>query len=65
MRRRVAQSKQPLRRVTPGTGTLVGVRLQPDLLNALDLWVDLQPLPLGRPEAIRQLIARALKNERL
>jgi len=43
-----------------GKGTLVGVRLQPDLLGALDEWVLHQPEPLTRPEAVRSLLEDAL-----
>jgi hypothetical protein len=43
-----------------GKGTLVGVRLQPDLLTALDEWAAARNHGLGRPEAIRQLLAIAL-----
>lgn len=40
-----------------GKGTLIGVRLQPDLLKSLDAWSDGE---LTRPEAIRQLVETAL-----
>jgi metal-responsive CopG/Arc/MetJ family transcriptional regulator len=39
-------------------GTLIGVRLQPDLLKALDKWA--KPSGIGRPEAIRRLLEKAL-----
>lgn len=40
-----------------GKGTLVGVRLQPDQLAALDHWISEQgdPKPT-RPEAVRRLL---------
>ena len=41
-----------------GKGTLVGVRLQPDLLKALDRWAKLNAV--SRPEAIRRLIEHSL-----
>jgi hypothetical protein len=44
-----------------GKGTLVGVRLQPDQLLALDAWIELQPDPRPtRPEAIRRLLKQSL-----
>jgi hypothetical protein len=39
------------RPVTTGKGTLVGVRLQPAHLVALDAWIAKQDTPLTRPEA--------------
>jgi hypothetical protein len=44
-------------------GTMVGVRLQPDQLAALDAWIGQQSLSLSRPEAVRRLIGSALKCE--
>lgn len=42
-------------------GTMVGVRLQPDQLAALDAWIEGQEEPRpSRPEAIRKLLERAL-----
>jgi hypothetical protein len=39
---------------TTGMGTLVGVRVLPNLLSALDSWIAAQPEPKPtRPEAIR------------
>lgn len=44
-----------------GIGTLIGVRLQPDQLAALDRWIGEQPEPKPtRPEAIRQLLGGKL-----
>lgn len=42
-------------------GTMVGVRLQPDQLAALDSWIAQrgEPLP-SRPEAIRLLLKQIL-----
>jgi len=42
-------------------GTLVGVRLQPDHLKALDKWIDQQKEPYTRPEAMRHLFELGLK----
>jgi len=45
------------RPVTTGTGTMIGVRLQPDQLGALDKWIAAQPEPRPtRPEAIRSIL---------
>ena len=43
-----------------GKGTLVGVRLQPRDLKALDLWIRRNGKHQTRPEAIRQLVSTAL-----
>jgi hypothetical protein len=50
------------RRGRPATGTnpAIGVRLPPDLLEALDRWRREQADPPGRPEAIRRLIEAGL-----
>jgi len=43
-----------------GKGTLVGVRLQPALLAALDDWISRQAQPMTRPECIRHLLEAAV-----
>lgn len=44
-----------------GKGTLIGVRLQPDILETIDAWIAKQPAPRPtRPEAMRSLAAEAL-----
>ncbi|TDR94044.1 hypothetical protein [Enterovirga rhinocerotis] len=46
------------RPVTTGTGTMLGVRLLPDLLASLDAHIAAQPDPKPtRPEAIRRVLA--------
>jgi hypothetical protein len=46
-----------------GKGLLIGVRLQPDNLSALDGWITGQPDPKPtRPEAIRRLFELGLKH---
>lgn len=46
-----------------GKGTLIGVRLLPPLLDTIDAWIAAQPDPKPtRPEAIRRLLAEALKK---
>ena len=39
-----------------GKGTLVGVRLQPSQLDALDGWIAKQGASMTRPEAIRVVL---------
>jgi len=49
-----------------GTGALIGVRLQPDQLGALDKWIARHPDPKpSRPEAIRRMVTDHLAGERL
>jgi hypothetical protein len=43
-----------------GKGTLVGVRLQPSHLKALDAWIAQQTMSLTRPEAIRAMMETIL-----
>lgn len=45
-----------------GKGTLVGVRLQPPQLEALDEWIAAQDAPVTRPEAIRAILAPTLQK---
>ena len=52
--------KQPKKR--PGQiGEFIGVRVQPDLVKALDDWRRKQDDLPGRPEAIRRLVEIGLK----
>lgn len=45
----------------PGqSGQLIGVRLQPDQLAALDAWIATYDPPPTRPEAIRAILAQKL-----
>ncbi len=46
---------------TTGTGHVVGVRLLPDLLTALDAYRAGQAGDLSRPEAVRLLVSDGLK----
>src|ERR1700732_5569884 len=41
-------------------GTLIGVRLHPPQLKALDAWIDKQDASLTRPEAIRAMMETIL-----
>ena len=43
------------------TGTLVGVRLQSEQIEAIDLWAAKQSPPVTRPEAIRRMIDAMLR----
>jgi hypothetical protein len=43
-----------------GKGTLVGVRLQPDRLAAVDAWIAKQNATMTRPEAIRAMLDAVL-----
>ena len=40
---------------------LIGIRLPPDELAAIDRWIDKQQETLSRPVAIRRLVAMALE----
>jgi metal-responsive CopG/Arc/MetJ family transcriptional regulator len=55
---RPARRKRP-----PAAGTLVGVRLQPELLDRLDRWMTDHDL-LSRPEAVRQILQKTLGAEK-
>lgn len=46
--------------VPTGKGRLVGVRLQPAQLAALDSWINQQSASLTRPEAIRAMMETIL-----
>jgi hypothetical protein len=43
-----------------GKGELIGVRIQPALMQALDGWIADRGLGFTRPEAIRRLVEHAL-----
>jgi metal-responsive CopG/Arc/MetJ family transcriptional regulator len=58
MKRQTVITKKRRGPLPTGKGTLIGVRLQPDLLDALDKWA--KPSGIGRPEAIRRLLEKAL-----
>jgi hypothetical protein len=46
-----------------GKGTLIGIRMLPDLLAALDAWIEKQDNPKpSRPEAARRLLWDALRR---
>ena len=47
---------KPVRKRSAKTGTLVGVRLQSEQIEAIDVWAAKQIPPVTRPEAIRGMI---------
>jgi hypothetical protein len=65
MKRQTVITKKRRGPAPTGKGTLIGVRLQPAPLKALDAWVAKQKPPMTRPEAIRALLAEALRVEDL
>jgi len=52
---------RPTRKRSAITGKLVGVRLQPNQLKAIDAWAAKQKPPVTRPEAIRGILELGLK----
>ena len=44
-----------------GKGTLVGVRIQPPMLAALDAFIAEEREPVSRPEAVRVLLKDSLE----
>jgi len=44
-----------------GIGTLIGVRMQPNELTALDAWISSHDAKLTRPQAIRRLVELGMK----
>jgi DNA replication protein DnaD len=65
-RQTVLSQKRKKRGPAPtGKGTLLGVRLQPPQLEALDAWIEKQEESdeLTRPEAIRRLVEIGLSKE--
>jgi hypothetical protein len=56
MKRQTVITKKRRGPAPTGKGTLVGVRLQPDRLSAIDKWIAKQDAPMTRPEAIRAML---------
>jgi hypothetical protein len=57
----ITDNKKKRGRPATGIGPAVGLRLYPDLEQRLDAWIAKQGEPdLGRPEAIRRLLDKAL-----
>jgi hypothetical protein len=60
MKRQTVITKKRRGPAPTGKGTLVGVRLQPDRLSAVDAWIAKQNAPMSRPEAIRAMLDAVL-----
>jgi hypothetical protein len=60
MKRQTVITKKRRGPAATGKGTLIGVRLQPSHLEALDAWIAQQNAPLTRPEAIRAMMETIL-----
>jgi hypothetical protein len=60
MKKSINVIKKARGRPATGQGTLIGVRLQPSQLKALDSWIDKQDASLTRPEAIRAMMETIL-----
>jgi hypothetical protein len=60
MKKSINVIKKSRGRPATGQGTLIGVRLQPPQLKALDAWISQQTTPLTRPEAIRAMMETIL-----
>ena len=60
MNRSSSDNTTPRWRRSAVKGTLIGVRLQPSQLKALDAWIDKQAASLTRPEAIRAMMETIL-----
>jgi hypothetical protein len=60
MKKSINVIKKGRGRPATGQGTLVGVRLQPAHLEALDAWIATQNPPVTRPEAIRAMMETIL-----
>jgi hypothetical protein len=60
MKRKTVITKKRRGPAPTGKGTLVGVRLQPSHLVALDAWIADQDTPVTRPEAIRAMMETIL-----
>ncbi len=53
--------KKKMGRPPTGIGPVVGVRLYPDIEEALEAWIGQQPDPKpSKPEAIRRILRAAL-----
>jgi hypothetical protein len=60
MKKSINVIKKSRGRPATGQGTLIGVRLQPSHLEALDAWIARQNAPVTRPEAIRAMMETIL-----
>jgi hypothetical protein len=60
----LSQSRKKPGPQATGKGTLIGLRLQPLDLAAVDEWASKQEDQPSRPEAIRRILALHLKKKR-
>jgi hypothetical protein len=60
MKRQTVRTKKRRGPAPTGKGTLVGVRLQPDRLAAIDAWIAEHDASMTRPEAIRAMLDAVL-----
>jgi hypothetical protein len=60
MKKSINVIKKRRGRPATGQGTLIGVRLQPAHLKALDAWIAKQSTSVTRPEAIRAMMETIL-----
>jgi len=60
MKRQTVITKKRRGPLPTGKGTLIGVRLQPAQLVALDSWIAKQSAPMTRPKAIRAMMETIL-----
>jgi len=58
----LSDNKKKMGRPATGVGTMIGVRLKPDQLAALDDWIADQADNPSRPEAVRRLLALHLRR---
>lgn len=57
------QEKRGPGRPSTGIQPSIGLRLYPEMLDRIDQWIARQDEPLGRHEAIRQLLDEALRAD--
>jgi hypothetical protein len=58
----ISDTKKVRGRPPTGIGKNVGLRLYPDMEQALDSFIAKQKEPIGRPEAIRRILTDYLKR---
>lgn len=61
MKKSINVIKKSRGRPAIGQGMLVGVRLQPSDLAALDKWIARQPEEMTRPQALRAMMAMVVE----
>ena len=58
-------TKKSRGRPSTGIGKNIGLRLYPDIEEALEAFIAKQKEPIGRPEAIRRILTDYLKRRGL